>query len=82
MEARKLYNHHDDPGEHVNQAANPRYNRIKDRFKRYLPSVNALPSSMKDGGMDSHARKVAELQQDGIPNWLGKIPVATVDGAN
>lgn len=74
----ELYNHKDDPNEHVNQGANPRYAKIKERFKRYLPTKNALPASMKDGGLDSHGRRVESLKKGGVPDWLGKVP-ATVD---
>jgi hypothetical protein len=30
--------------------------------------------SMKDGGLDSHGRKVEALRKEGIPDWLGKVP--------
>ena len=70
----ELYNHKDDPNEHVNQAANPRYAKIKERFKRHLPTKNALPASMKNGALDSHGRKVEALHNDGVPRWLGKVP--------
>ena len=70
----ELYNHHVDPNEHVNQAANAKYAKIKERFRRHLPSKNKLPSSMKAGGLDSHGKKVEALERDGIPDWLGKVP--------
>ena len=72
----ELYDHKNDPGEHVNQAANPKHAKIKERFQRYLPTKNRLPSSMKDGGLDSHGRRVQALQKDGVSQWLGKIPAS------
>ena len=70
----ELYNHKSDPNEHVNLAGDPKYAKIKERFRRYLPSKNVQPSSMKDGGLDSHGRKVEALRKDGVPDWLGKVP--------
>jgi len=34
---------------------------------------------MKDGGLDSLGKKVERLKDDGIPEWLGKDPVAAAD---
>ncbi|MFP6875841.1 MAG: sulfatase-like hydrolase/transferase [Roseibacillus sp.] len=75
----ELYDHKMDPLEHVNQAANPKYAKIKERMKTYLPTKNTLPFSMKDGGLDSLGKKVERLKDDGIPEWLGKDPVAVAD---
>ncbi len=70
----ELYNLKSDPNEHVNLAAKTKYAKTKERFRRYLPSKNVQPSSMKDGGLDSHGRKVEALRKDGVPDWLGKVP--------
>ena len=72
----ELYDHKNDPDEHVNQAANPRYADIKERSRRHLPTKNVVPPSMKGGGVDSHGRKVETLQAEGVPEWLGAIPTA------
>jgi hypothetical protein len=61
----------------VNQASNPKYAKIKERFKKYLPTKNTLPASMKDGGLDSFGKRVERLRTDGIPEWLGKDPAKT-----
>lgn len=71
----ELYNHHQDPSEHNNVAENPKYSKIKQRLAKYLPKKNQLPSVMKDGGPDSHGRKVQTLQKEGVPDWLGAGPV-------
>ena len=34
----ELYNHATDPLEHVNQASNPKFAKIKERFRKYLPA--------------------------------------------
>jgi iduronate 2-sulfatase len=73
----ELYNHATDPLEHVNQASNPKYTKIKERFKKYLPTKNTLPSTMKDGGLDSYGKRVERLKNEGIPEWLGKDPALT-----
>ena len=58
----------------MNLAADPKYAKIKERFRRYLPTKNMQPSSMKGGGLDSHGRKVEALRKEGVPDWLGKAP--------
>jgi arylsulfatase A-like enzyme len=73
----ELYNHATDPLEHVNQAANPKSAKIKQRLKKYLPTKNTLPSTMKDGGLDSYGKRVERLKTEGIPEWLGKDPAKT-----
>ena len=73
----ELYNHHEDPSEHNNVAAEPRYSKIKQRLAKYLPKNNRLPSAMKDGSPDSHGSKVEVLQKEGVPEWLGAIPSTT-----
>ena len=39
--AEELYDHENDPNEWTNLASNPRYETVKARFARWLPSVNA-----------------------------------------
>jgi hypothetical protein len=73
----ELYNHATDPLEHVNQVSNPQFANIKERLKKYLPIKNTLPSTMKNGGLDSCGKRVERLQIEGIPKWLGKDPVVT-----
>lgn len=68
----ELYNHQGDPGEHDNQAANPDFASIKNRLKKFLPRVNVMPQSIRDGKQDSHGRKVEMLKEQGIPRWLGQ----------
>ncbi|MGB0578621.1 MAG: sulfatase-like hydrolase/transferase [Limisphaerales bacterium] len=70
----EFYNHKSDPGEHRNLAADPKFAKLKERYIKYLPKKNALPRSMKDGGLDTHGRRVEALQKNGIPDWLGKLP--------
>tara|TARA_B110000495_G_C23031838_1_gene614803 strand:+ start:2544 stop:2738 length:195 start_codon:yes stop_codon:yes gene_type:complete len=61
----------------VNQVSNPQFANIKKRLKKYLPIKNTLPSTMKNGGLDSCGKRVERLQIEGIPKWLGKDPVVT-----
>ena len=63
-----------EPNEHVDLGADPKHVQIKERFRRYLPTENARPLSMRTGAPDSHGRKVGALQKEGIPDWLGKVP--------
>jgi len=70
----EFYNTKSDPNEHVNQAANPKFEKFKERFKKYLPTKNVMPSSLKAGKLDTHGRRVEALQKRGVPDWLGKIP--------
>ena len=74
----ELYDHKTDPNEHLNRAANPKFARIKERLRKHLPTNNYLPSSMRDGGLDSFGKKVEKLRSEGIPEWLGKDPAKPV----
>lgn len=51
---------------------------LKERLKKHLPRKNVLPSSMRDGGLDSFGKKVQKLRSEGIPEWLGRDPKQSV----
>ena len=72
--AEELYDHRSDPGEHHSLAADPKYAQVKKRLAAYLPKENAVPSSIKNGGLDSFGRKVERLRTGGVPDWLGQDP--------
>ena len=72
--AEELYDHRSDPGEHLNLAADSKYSEVKERLAAYVPEKNAVPASIKNGGLDSFGRKVEMLRAEGVPDWLGKVP--------
>lgn len=67
----ELYDHQSDPDEHLNQAANPKYAKIKQRLSKHLPSKNFVPESIAQGGTDSIGEKLNQLKSEGVPAWLG-----------
>ncbi len=70
----ELYDHRSDPREHRNLAADPAYGWIKRGLAAYLPSKNAVPGPIEQGGADSFGQKVQMLRDEGVPAWLGKTP--------
>ena len=48
--------------------------KLKEKMRKFLPAVNVVPASMKDGGSDSFGKKVERLRNGGVPDWLGKDP--------
>ncbi|MEQ9407699.1 MAG: hypothetical protein RIK87_08215 [Fuerstiella sp.] len=70
----ELYDHRKDPGEHHNLADDPALAGLKKKFARYLPRVNVMPESLKQGETDSYGRRVEKLRAESVPAWLGQIP--------
>ncbi len=70
----ELYDHRSDPNEHCNLAGDSQYARIKEKLGTYMPTNDAVPASMKDGGTDSFGRRVEMLRTKGVPEWLGTEP--------
>jgi iduronate 2-sulfatase len=75
----ELYDHRIDPGEHHNLASDPRLASIKKKLGDYLPEVNVMPQSLRDGETDTYGRKVERLKAEGVPQWLGLIPSDSSD---
>ncbi len=67
----ELYDHKQDPGEHVNLAGNPEYASVKADLKQYLPKMDALPAGDKKWEPDRLDRRVqAWIENDSVPDWL------------
>lgn len=65
----ELYDHKNDPGEHVNLANNPEYADIVEEHKKWFPEYDALPSGMTEFTGDKYERML-EMWSDSIPVWL------------
>lgn len=70
----ELYDHRTDPNEHHNIADKPELASIKRKLASKIPSRNVIPNSLKDQGTDSYGKKFRMLRDEGVPEWLGKIP--------
>ena len=70
----ELYDHRNDPNEHHNLAGDPQWASIKKKLGAAMPANNVVPKSIQDGGTDSYGEKYEELRDEGIPEWLGKLP--------
>ena len=67
----ELYNHLDDPGEHINLAADPKYAEIIAEHKKWLPETDALPAGTDEWSGDKLDRRIqAWTANDSIPLWL------------
>ena len=67
----ELYDHRNDPGEHVNLAGDPQYAEIIEAHKKWLPENDALPAGASEWKGDNLDRRLAEwLAKDSIPVWL------------
>ena len=71
----ELYDHRTDRNEHHNLASDSGLTNIKEKLAAYLPVKNVVPKSLKDGGTDTYGRKLQSLRTQGIPDWLGLVPV-------
>ena len=67
----ELYNHKEDPGEHINLASNPEYAAVIAEHKKYLPVRDALPAGTSKWKPDKLDKRV-ELWKtnDSVPDWL------------
>ena len=72
----ELYDHRTDPNEHHNLANDPKWAGIKKKLSGSLPKDNVVPTSIMNGGTDSYGKKYESLRDDGVPDWLGKVPQA------
>jgi iduronate 2-sulfatase len=69
--AEELYDHQNDPGEHVNLAGDPQYDEIIAEHKKSLPEKDALPAGSSEWKGDKLDRRVEEwMANDSIPVWL------------
>ncbi len=70
----ELYDHRTDPDEHRNLARDPKLASIRKKLRGYLPKINVIPTSLKNGGTDSYGKKYEMLRSEGVPAWLGNTP--------
>ena len=73
----ELYDHRSDPDEHRNLAGDPALASIKKKLAASLPTINVIPDSLRDGGQDAYGSKYQQLRDQGVPQWLGKVPAQT-----
>lgn len=67
----ELYNHQNDPGEHINLAGDPQYAGIIADHKKWLPKKDALPVGTTKWTGDKLDRRIKEwAANDSIPEWL------------
>jgi iduronate 2-sulfatase len=67
----ELYNHQNDPGEHINLASDPQYAEIIAEHKKWLPETNALPAGITEWTGDRLDNRIKEwAANDSIPVWL------------
>lgn len=67
----ELYDHRNDPGEHVNLAGDPQYAEIIEAHKKWLPENDALPAGASEWKGDNLDRRLEEwIAKDSIPVWL------------
>ena len=67
----ELYDHRNDPGEHINLASDARYDDIREWHRNYIPTEVALPS----GSTVWEGDKMEQLyklwsETDSVPTWL------------
>lgn len=72
----ELYDHRTDPDENRNLANDPQYKGIKKKLRNSLPVNNVVPLSIRNGRTDSYGKRFEMLRDNGIPDWLGKVPQA------
>ena len=67
----ELYDHRNDPGEHLNLAADPQYAEIIEEHKKWLPEKDALPAGTPQWKGDKLDRRIIQWQStDSVPDWL------------
>jgi len=67
----ELYNHREDPGEHINLAGDQQYLSVIESHKKWLPEVDALPAGTSEWNGDKLERRIKSwAASDSIPVWL------------
>ena len=67
----ELYDHRNDPGEHLNLAGDPRYAEIIAELSKWLPETDVLPAGTTEWTGDKLDRRTEDwTTNDSIPNWL------------
>jgi iduronate 2-sulfatase len=67
----ELYNHLNDPGEHVNLANDPAYSQKITELQKSLPKTDALPAGITEWEGDKLDKRIESwAKNDSIPVWL------------
>lgn len=67
----ELYNHVDDPGEHINLALDKKYASVIADHKKYIPANPAFPATKTEFTGDAYEARLKEwAKNDSIPVWL------------
>ncbi|MGQ1945751.1 sulfatase [Geofilum sp. OHC36d9] len=67
----ELYDHQNDPGEHVNLAGEPKFENVIMELRNYLPKYDALPAGSDEWTGDGLDRIINSwAANDSIPMWL------------
>jgi iduronate 2-sulfatase len=66
----ELYDHRNDPGEHINLASLPGYDPVKAGLVQWLPAEHALPAGTTEWTGDRYEDRIKDWQRTGIPGWL------------
>ena len=67
----ELYDHRNDPGEHINLAGEPEYADIIAKHRKQLPETDALPAGSSEWNGDNLDRRIEGwVVADSIPVWL------------
>ncbi|MCF8380410.1 MAG: sulfatase [Bacteroidales bacterium] len=67
----ELYDHQNDPGEHINLAGDPNYADVIEDLKKSLPATDALPAGSDEWKGDNLDRRIEGWRaNDSIPVWL------------
>ena len=69
--AEELYDHRDDPGEHLNLAGDPEYAQIIAEHRKWLPLTDALEAGTDEWKGDKLDQRIQEWNAiDSVPIWL------------
>ena len=67
----ELYDHENDPGEHINLASDPQYAEVITEHRKYLPTADALPVGNSEWKGDKLDQRIAIWKENNsIPEWL------------
>lgn len=71
LPSKSIYDHQNDPGEHTNLAAQPRFAPIIESHRQHIPENPALPAGSEKWEADKLDRRIAEWEEDAsVPAWL------------
>jgi len=69
--SQELYDHRNDPGEHINLASDPKYTDVIAKHKKSLPKTDVLPAGSTEWKGDKLDQRIKDwAEADSIPLWL------------